>query len=822
MKKELKFLGDYYEQICFILISCLILDVTAVNINVSTAFRIFTINSPFLIFAMFISGIACWLLGRYISKFLRKETFIAIVVVFFIYILFSYLLEITRNLNDFSYKIWDIDKNHLWQTNSLYLIIPILAFGIINKYILKKGKQEPFKTFNINYQNLSFMETLVVSQLFIIMCLTDSKLPAVMDKLSLFLEFTNTNSEQYIFRLIGFVIYIVLVSTIPSFVLVKGMRDVINNRSSFSVAFTFSALFALIFNYTIQDSIKADVIILDLRLFTGATLFQIIIFFALFLLIYLICNSFLFPTIICIFFGVVTTIANSLKFQFRQEPILPSDLAWLKTPRTLLSYTDGHYGMYILLGISIVTIFYLAVRKYILPNKLIQNFKHRLALILLICSFFASVTGIFSSKKDGRIAENIPVISILNNYHDLTWYGNTINSQLRSLSFVWFSQMSETVMTQPNGYSQSKIRSLEEKYRQLADSINTTRSNLISEQTVVYVLSESFSDPERLSGISITTTPIPNIRDIKSRTTSGLMQSDGYGGGTANMEFQTISGLPYYNLSPSISVLYTEIVPRMNVFPAISDQFESKNRIAIHLAAPTNYSRDIIYKTLGYDKFISLGTSGLSVYRQGENYSDASTYQLVIDNLKKEQNQFFSVITMQNHAPWSESEPSNLMAQGEGFTANENNKLINYTRLLYHTDNATKEFLDKLSKIDKKITVVFYGDHLPGLYPQSAFKDHPENQYLTDYFIWSNYETPKLNYPLVNSSDFSALLLEQTNSKVSPYYALLTEVLHKASVDKKALDSSAQEIADDLKLIEYDMVGGKGYLSKDFFAVPAK
>lgn len=822
MKKELKFLGDYYEQICFILISCLILDVTAVNINVSSAFRIFTINSPFLIFAMIISGIAAWLLGRYISKFLRKETFIAIVVVFFIYILFSYLLEITRNLNDFSYKIWDIDKNHLWQTNSLYLIIPILAFGIINKYILKKGKQEPFKTFNINYQNLSFMETLVVSQLFIIMCLTDSKLPAVMDKLSLFLEFTNTNSEQYIFRLIGFVIYIVLVSTIPSFVLVKGMRDVINNRSSFSVAFTFSALFALIFNYTIQDSIKADVIILDLRLFTGATLFQIIIFFALFLLIYLICNSFLFPTIICIFFGVVTTIANSLKFQFRQEPILPSDLAWLKTPRTLLSYTDGHYGMYILLGISIVTIFYLAVRKYILPNKLIQNFKHRLALILLICSFFASVTGIFSSKKDGRIAENIPVISILNNYHDLTWYGNTINSQLRSLSFVWFSQMSETVMTQPNGYSQSKIRSLEEKYKQLADSINTTRSNLISEQTVVYVLSESFSDPERLSGISITTTPIPNIRDIKSRTTSGLMQSDGYGGGTANMEFQTISGLPYYNLSPSISVLYTEIVPRMNVFPAISDQFESKNRIAIHLAAPTNYSRDIIYKTLGYDKFISLGTSGLSVYRQGENYSDASTYQLVIDNLKKEQNQFFSVITMQNHAPWSESEPSNLMAQGEGFTANENNKLINYTRLLYHTDNATKEFLDKLSKIDKKITVVFYGDHLPGLYPQSAFKDHPENQYLTDYFIWSNYETPKLNYPLVNSSDFSALLLEQTNSKVSPYYALLTEVLHKASVDKKALDSSAQEIADDLKLIEYDMVGGKGYLSKDFFAVPVK
>ena len=109
---------------------------------------------------------------------------------------------------------------------------------------------------------------------------------------------------------------------------------------------------------------------------------------------------------------------------------------------------------------------------------------------------------------------------------------------------------------------------------------------------------------------------------------------------------------------------------------------------------------------------------------------------------------------------------------------------------------------------------------LPGLYPTSIFKNQEENQYLTDYFVWSNYETPKLNYPLVNSSDFSALVMEQTNSKVSPYYALQTEVLHKASVDKSDLDAEAQEIANDMRMIEYDMVAGKGYLSKDFFKVP--
>ena len=47
------------------------------------------------------------------------------------------------------------------------------------------------------------------------------------------------------------------------------------------------------------------------------------------------------------------------------------------------------------------------------------------------------------------------------------------------------------------------------------------------------------------------------------------------------------------------------------------------------------------------------------------------------------------------------------------------------------------------------------------------------------------FDAPKLNYPLVNSSDFSAMVLNRPIQKVSPYYALLTEVLKKASVDKR-------------------------------------
>ena len=122
-------------------------------------------------------------------------------------------------------------------------------------------------------------------------------------------------------------------------------------------------------------------------------------------------------------------------------------------------------------------------------------------------------------------------------------------------------------------------------------------------------------------------------------------------------------------------------------------------------------------------------------------------------------------------------EESEVGGSGEGFSPGENYYMDNYAKLLYQTDQATQEWLQELSQIDQKITVVFYGDHLPGFYPQDSFADNLAGQYQTDYFIWSNYPTEVLSYPLVNSSDFPAELLAGTNSKVSPYYALLTDVL---------------------------------------------
>jgi len=78
-----------------------------------------------------------------------------------------------------------------------------------------------------------------------------------------------------------------------------------------------------------------------------------------------------------------------------------------------------------------------------------------------------------------------------------------------------------------------------------------------------------------------------------------------------------------------------------------------------------------------------------------------------------------------------------------------------------------------------------------------------------------------LDYPYVSSSDFTAELLTHTNSKISPYYALLTCVLENKNTPDDQLSDAQKQVEEDLKLIQYDISIGKNYVSKynDFFKI---
>ena len=117
------------------------------------------------------------------------------------------------------------------------------------------------------------------------------------------------------------------------------------------------------------------------------------------------------------------------------------------------------------------------------------------------------------------------------------------------------------------------------------------------------VLSETFSDPTRIPGVSFAEDPIPNIRQIKDETTSGLMLSPGYGGGTANIEYQALTGLSMANYSDTLSIAYQQLVPGQKWDQSLNQLWNEKNgedsSVAFHAYNRGMYFRDINYKKFG-------------------------------------------------------------------------------------------------------------------------------------------------------------------------------------------------------------------------------
>lgn len=431
------------------------------------------------------------------------------------------------------------------------------------------------------------------------------------------------------------------------------------------------------------------------------------------------------------------------------------------------------------------------------------------------------------------------------------------------------------VMNEPKGYSESTMKSLAARYEKRADQINATRRNNLSDTNVIEILSESFSDPTRVPGLKVSKDPMPWIRSLKSRTTSGYMVSSGYGGGTANLEFQAVTGLSLINFSPSLTSPYQQLVPGLQWTPTFNQIWNQAGgtSLAFHPYAAQMYSRSTNYKKFQFSRFWALrGTpdkiSPTTRIDRSPYVDDRSAYTAVLNQLTSrvkanpKQHNFYQLETMQNHMDynnWYSHNEFTVSSTPALQTADERTQIRTYAKGVEYTDQETRDFLNALDRLNVPVTVIWYGDHLPGIY-NTASQDSRNSLALheTDYFIWSNKASsshstklPKKTAEYTSPNFFMALTAEQTNSKVSPYLAFLTDLhaqipameppvvnvlqdwyripkgnaLYVNSEGKRiepsALTASQRQLMADYRLIQYDICVGHHYLrSTDFMQAP--
>ena len=603
--------------------------------------------------------------------------------------------------------------------------------------------------------------------------------------------------------------------------------------------------------------------------FVGLALIYLVLIFVI--------NRFWIATLI---FGSVITafgVANKIKISVRNEPIIPADFTFVSggNAGNIMSFVPKDSQPFVNAAINVVIWFVIAcIIFFILDGRRrfihcswrhpFSNIKNISGNIVRISSAILSVTLLLSFTWNLSIPSSSIYQWAKKQGYNPQLFSTIADAQLNGPSTTFLSLTNVKIMDQPANYSKKTMNAIASKYKKASIKINKNRTNRLTDNTVIMVLSESFSDPLRAPRVSYSIDPMPNIRAIKNQTTSGLMLSPGYGGGTANIEYQEITGLNLANFNASLTVPYQQLVSNQKnpyAFNQIwTQRYGIKAAEAVHPYAQNMYLRHTNYKKFGFDHFYTDDSNPRAPHRERIDSSpyidDSSAYQDVVDLVKegKSNPQFLQLITMQNHTPYNDWYTANEFKEANTSTnlsGWERDNIDTYAKGVSYTDQATADFLNQLNGINKPITVIFYGDHLPGIYPNS-FKDKNNDLPLheTDYFIWSNNTSSSHNNKLdssisayTSSNYFMALAAEHMNAKITPYLALLTKlyrsvpamdrisftqtwtkkgtatyldangnILNPASFSKKT-----KQLLQDYKLVQYDMTAGKNYLSSTDF-----
>lgn len=547
-------------------------------------------------------------------------------------------------------------------------------------------------------------------------------------------------------------------------------------------------------------------------------LFNLIPLSLIYLVLVTIINRFWVASGVFLSLSYVIAIANKCKITARNEPVIPSDLDFITGgggAGNVAGFVDASMENLIRTGVTSVIIILLVtialqfidLRQGVIScswKRWKRNMGNIVRLGLRVITPIVAISLLFGYSY-GLCDTNSEFYKFLNReygYSPQLW--NTLDDAKAWGSLTTFTSLTHVkAMDRPEGYSQEAMRKIYDKYRSQADEINKVRANNLTDSTVVMILSETFSDPNRLPGVHFDQDVMPLTHETQSTTTAGTMLSPGYGGGTANIEFQAVTGLSMTNFNPSLLSPYQQLIPRLKDIYTFNQTWNKAGdcgtscSVAIHPFYKNFYLRDSNYKKFGFSEFSTLDSETPvrhqdKIDRSGY-VSDAAAYQEVLDKINADpsKSKFIQLVTMQNHMPYNGDYDNNEFVgldKSTALTDDERFHLDSYAKGINHTDVETRDFLNQLDTINKPITVIFYGDHLPGIYGSLAGdKTNEIALHETEYFIWSNRASASHDVKLdparnayTSSNYFMAQAAEHMNSRVSPYLALLSK-LHEVA-----------------------------------------
>jgi len=490
-------------------------------------------------------------------------------------------------------------------------------------------------------------------------------------------------------------------------------------------------------------------------------------------------------------------ITNGVVLSFRMTPFTVSDFALFENGISILpNYMSTLEIVLAVLGAVVLIIAFIIAFRRAPKRKKKINYKLN---ILLIVVFVLSLYG-------------------LTNLGIKNWWLSTYFSNLGyayrdyGVAYCFTNTWLNRGISTPNKYSEELIISIFEdgipvgnnKANPLIPVTLTAGGEVESKPNIIFVQLESFIDPYMINGLKFSKDPIPNFRRLKREYSSGYLRVPSVGAGTANTEFEVLTGMRIMSFGPGEypykTVLKKTTCESINYI--LKDMGYSSHAIHNHRGA--FYGRDEIFSKLGFDTFTSLEYMNDVKKTPGNWAKDFVLKDEIFFALEATKDQdFILAISVQGHGRYPETkripdeELEVRITEGVEDEA-DLNAMEYYVQQIYEMDQFIGDLVAELEDYHEEAVVVFYGDHLPVL---NLTSDDlvTYSVYETEYVIYSNFDLRKIDEDLAS-------------------YQLTAQVFELLGIQKGILPWYHQtrknygNYLDNLEILQYDMLYGENYV----------
>lgn len=513
-------------------------------------------------------------------------------------------------------------------------------------------------------------------------------------------------------------------------------------------------------------------------------LYNAFMIFMTFTVVYLVRRR-VFARIIISVLWLVLGVANGYMLIKRVTPFNAQDLKVAGDAVSLINnYFDPIELIVLVIGIVAVVLWVVSMWR---RGGQYEGKMHRIAALIGIAACFGLYTFVSQAALDKRVVSN--------------YFGNIAFAyEDYGLPYCFMASLFNTGIDEPNGYSEETIAEISNNGELTKSETGRSDEEL---PNIIFIQLESYFDVDEAEFFTTSEDACPNLHEMYKNYSSGYFKVPSVGAGTANTEFEVLTGMNMRFFGPGEYPYKTVVKNQPCESAATALSALGYGTHGLHNNGGNFYSRAKVYDHMGFDSFTSKEFMNILQLTPNGWAKD----EVLVDNIMEamdttEQQDFVFTVSVQGHGDYPEEqliENPKIKVEGIDDEAKKN-KWEYYVNMVYEMDQFAGDLVKAVEDRGEPAVVVFYGDHLPTM---GLTAEDLKSRYLynTNYVIWDN------------------IGLEQQDRNI-PAYQLMADVMNRLDIHSGTLFNYHQQrqnsknYLSDLELLQYDILYGKQYVYK--------